>query len=188
MVRFVIGPERALVPDLAGRLPGRGIWLSARGDVIETARVRGTLARVMARAAGGSVVIPQDLRARLEAGLEQRIVDLMGFARRAGQAVAGFEKVRDWLAERRVRGAGVGRGVLLQAEDGSAAERARLAGAAGGALCAGVSAAALGKVFGRERVVHVAVLPGRLAEAVRIEVERLAGLRDGEKDRERTGA
>ena len=189
MVRFVIGPEHALVPDLAGRLSGRGIWLSAKGDVIETARERGTLARVMARAAGGSVVIPQDLRERLEAGLEQRIVDLLGFARRAGQAVAGFETVRDWLAERRVREGGVGHGVLLlQAPDGSAAERARLSGRAGGAVCAGVSAAALGKVFGRERVVHVAVAPGRLAEALRIEVERLAGLRGGAEDRERTGA
>ena len=101
MVRFVIGPEamaphsmapdamprgRTLVPDLAGRLPGRGIWLSARGDVIETARVRGTLQRAIARAAGGSVAIPADFRERLVAGLERRIAQLLARARRAGEA------------------------------------------------------------------------------------------------------
>ena len=45
MIRFVIGPDRTVVPDLAAKLPGRGIWLSARGDVIETACKRGTFAR-----------------------------------------------------------------------------------------------------------------------------------------------
>ena len=30
MVRFVLGPEGEMVPDVAGRLPGRGFWLSAR--------------------------------------------------------------------------------------------------------------------------------------------------------------
>lgn len=86
MVRFVVGAERTLVPDLAGSLPGRGIWLSARGDVIETARVRGTLQRAIARAAGGSVAIPADFRERLVAGLERRIAELMARARRAGEA------------------------------------------------------------------------------------------------------
>ena len=41
MIRFVLGPDRALVPDLAGRMPGRGMWLSARGDVLERALTRG---------------------------------------------------------------------------------------------------------------------------------------------------
>ena len=86
MVRFVVGAERTLVPDLAGSLPGRGMWLSARGDVIETARVRGTLQRAIARAAGGSVAIPADFRERLVAGLERRIAELLARARRAGEA------------------------------------------------------------------------------------------------------
>ena len=39
MIRFVVGPDRTLVPDLAARLPGRGMWLSASRDVIEIPRV-----------------------------------------------------------------------------------------------------------------------------------------------------
>ncbi len=35
MIRFVVGPDRQIVPDLAAKLPGRGIWLSASADVLE---------------------------------------------------------------------------------------------------------------------------------------------------------
>src|SRR5580658_4442856 len=48
MIRFVVGPDRAVVPDLAARLPGRGIWLSAARDVVETARLRGAFAKAAA--------------------------------------------------------------------------------------------------------------------------------------------
>ena len=58
MIRFVVGPDRTLVPDLPATLPGRGIWLSAAGDVIETARAQGGLGRAFARAARGPVTCP----------------------------------------------------------------------------------------------------------------------------------
>ncbi len=73
MIRFVLGPGRVIVPDLAARLPGRGIWLSAEDDVIETARAQGHLARAFARAARGPVSVPADLTVLLESGLERRI-------------------------------------------------------------------------------------------------------------------
>ena len=115
MLRFVIGPERRVVPDLAARLPGRGIWLSARADVVENAKLRGAFAR----AARGPVIVPADLLALLQAGLAGRVGDFVGFARRAGEAVAGFTKAREWLVS--------GRAVLvLEASDGSVDERARL--------------------------------------------------------------
>ena len=164
MIRFVLGPGREVVPDLAERLPGRGMWLSARGDVLEGAIGRGAFMR----AARGPVVIPDGLRARLEEGLRARIGDLLGFARRAGQAVAGWQAAREWLAADRVA-------LLVQAFDGSLAERRRLGGG-GIAVVAPLSGATLGQIFGRDHTVHVAVAPGRLAEAIRSEAGRLSGL------------
>jgi predicted RNA-binding protein YlxR (DUF448 family) len=176
MIRFVIGPDRTVVPDVAARLPGRGIWLSARGDVIETARAQGTLARVFARAARGTVALPPDLPALLQAQLARRIGDSLGLARRAGQAVCGFQKAREWLKSGRA-------GLILQASDGSADERARFMSGANEAgtgrhvpVLAPLPAAVLGAVFGRDHVVHVAVAPGRLADALVIETMRLFGL------------
>ncbi len=171
MIRFVLGPERVLVPDLAAKLPGRGIWLSARRDVIERARAQGTLTKGFARAARGPVAVPPDLTSVLQAALVRRISELLGLARRAGQAVAGWEKARDWLRS--------GRAVLVvQASDGSVEERSRfLSGAAPHTqVLAPLPASMLGRVFGRERVVHVAVAPGRLAETLLVEAGRLAGL------------
>jgi hypothetical protein len=169
MIRFVLGPGRELVADLAEKLPGRGMWLSARADVLEAARKRGAFAR----AARGPVVLPPDLRERIEAGLRARLVDLLGFARRAGQAVCGFQQAREWLAAGRVA-------VLVEAADGSSAERARLlSGRREVPVVAVLDAATLGQVFGRDHAVHVAVAPGRLAGGIRREAGRLAGFAGG---------
>lgn len=164
MIRFVLGPGREIVPDLAGKLPGRGMWLSARGDVLERALSRGAFMR----AARGPVTLPSDLRARIEDGLRARIRDLLGLARRAGQAVSGWQAGREWLSAGRA-------GLLVQAADGSPAERARFGGR-GLPVVTPLEAAALGGVFGRDHAVHVVVAPGRLAEAIRVEAERLAGI------------
>ena len=167
MIRFVIGPNRLVVPDLAERLPGRGMWLSAARDVLETRRVRGAFAR----AARGPVTVPPDLPEMLQAALVRRISEGLGLARRAGQAVSGFEKAREWLRDSRA-------GLVVQAADGSTEERARFISSARGAVqvCTPLSAAALGALFGRDRAVHVVVAPGALAERIGLDCTRLAGL------------
>lgn len=172
MIRFVLAPDRTVVPDLTATLPGRGIWLSACADVLETARAQGGLGRAFAKAARGPVNVPPDLPAVLEAALVRRIAELLGLARRAGQAVAGFDKAREWLRTGRGR-------LILQATDGSAAERARFLAGAGDSVIVldPLPAEVLGRVFGRDHVVHVAIAPGRLGERLAIEAGRLMGLR-----------
>ncbi|WP_338421675.1 RNA-binding protein [Acetobacter fallax] len=166
MLRFVVGPDRGLVPDLNARLPGRGIWLSARRDVLETARTRG----VFARAARGQVVIPSDLVAVIESGLARRVVEILGLARRAGQSVSGYAKVREWIEARQV-------GLIVQASDGSPDECARLlSGARDLPVVKPLTALSLGHVFGRERVVHAALRRGALATRLQQESERFAGV------------
>jgi predicted RNA-binding protein YlxR (DUF448 family) len=164
MIRFVLGPERIIVPDLEGRLPGRGMWLSARADVLERAVHRGAFAKV----ARGVVHSPPDLRSRIEDGLRRRVRDLVGFARRGGQAVCGWQAVREGLQAGRV-------GLLVEASDGSPAERARLLNGRAIPLVSPLSAAALGGIFGRDHVVHVAIAPGKLAERIVAEAARLSG-------------
>ena len=160
----MVAPDLRVVPDLAQRLPGRGIWLSARGDVIETARARG----VFARAARAAVIVPADLSAQVRLGLVRRIVEHLGLARRAGQAVGGFVKVRSWLDAGRA-------GLIVQASDASPDERARLLGGRDVPTAAPLPAAELGSAFGRDHLVHVAIARGRLAEALQLETGRLAG-------------
>jgi len=164
MIRFVIGPMRELVPDPGGRLPGRGLWLVTQGDVLRKALKQGAFAK----AARGSVVIPGDLGALIVSGLRQRVLDFLGFARRSGEAVAGREAVLDWLRQDKVA-------LLIQASDGSPAERSRLTGGREWPVLTPLTAAELGGVFGRERAVHVAVSPGRMVSSLLAETARLAG-------------
>ncbi len=168
MLRFVVGPQRQLVFDAGATLPGRGLWLSASRDVIETALKRG----VFARAAKQQLVVAPDLASQVETALIQRIFDLVGLARRGGAAIAGFEKAREWLTTGRA-------GLVLQAVDGSAEERARFVGGREVPVVTVFSAARLGKVFGREQAVHVVIAPGRLAKMIEIEAGRLAGVAGG---------
>lgn len=165
-MRFVLSPDRILVPDLAERLPGRGMWLSAKADVLEQAIRRGAFAK----AARGAVLAPPDLRATVEDGLRGRIRDLVGFARRAGQAVSGWQAAREWLLTGRA-------GLMVQATDGSPAEKARLIGHRQVPVAEPLSAEELGAPFGRDRSVHVAIARGRLADRIAAEAARLAGLR-----------
>ena len=167
MIRFVVGPDQRIVPDLAADLPGRGIWLSARGDVLEAARIKGGFAR----AARGQVVVPPDMVASIVAALTRRIVETLGLARRAGQAVSGFSKAREWLVSGRAA-------LVVQASDGSQDERVRFLGANRGRapVVTPLDGWALGAIFGRDAAVHIAVAPGRLAERLRVESARLAGV------------
>jgi len=166
MIRFVVGPDNRIVPDLQAKLPGRGIWLSARRDVLETARVR----NAFARAARAPVSVPPGLTAMVEEGLTRRVTELLGLTRRSGQAVFGFERAKEWLLGHRA-------GLVIQASDGSPEERARfLSGIRDVPVAAPLSARQLGTVFGRDHVVHVVVAPGRLAEALTVETDRLAGI------------
>jgi predicted RNA-binding protein YlxR (DUF448 family) len=173
MIRFVIAPDATVVPDLAERLPGRGIWLSARGDVLETAQVRGAFAKSARR----PVKVPPALVADVAMALAERIRETLGLARRAGLAVAGFAKAREWLAEGKAA-------LVVQASDGSPGERSRLLGANAGRVpvVAPLDAAALGRVFGRDQAVHIAVGAGRLADRLLAETARLAGVTGHEID------
>ncbi len=166
LVRFVLAPDGRLVPDLSGRLPGRGLWLSADRKVLLAPRTRRSLAR-----AGAREVDLEALRGELERLLERRCLELLGLARRAGQVVAGFEKVRERLARHEVA-------VLLVARDASANARRRFRHPPPGTVrFEALDRAALGSALGRPEAVYVALAPGRLARRLATELHRLEGLR-----------
>lgn len=167
MVRFVIGPGGEVVPDLEARLPGRGMWLSAGRDVLNTALAR----NAFAKAARRPVVVPADLPDRIESLLARRCVELLGLARRAGQVVAGFDQVKAALAQGPD-------GLLVEAADGAHDGRGKLRALAPGLPVVDVlTSEELGAAFGRERFVHILVKTGRLAERLQIEANRLRGFR-----------
>jgi len=170
LIRFVVGPEGQIVPDLLGKLPGRGIWVAATREAIGTAAKR----RLFARAAKRAVTVPDDLVDLVEAGLLRRVVEGLSLARKAGQAVAGYEKVKGWLDSGQAE-------VLIQASDGSERGRAKLRPPRpDGAFIGCLSARELGLAFGRERVIHGALAAGGLTKRVVEDAAKLSGVRDAD--------
>jgi len=173
MLRFVAGPDGAIVPDVDGSLPGRGLWLTAARDIVERARVKGRFSK----AAGMPVSVAEDLADRVERLLARRCLDLVGLARRAGKAVAGHGKVRAMLA-------GGDAALLVLARDGSPEGVARMRAAAGGIEVVDLfTGDELGRVFGRENTVFAAIAGGALATRLADEAYRLAGFRGGATER-----
>lgn len=167
LLRFVVGPQRQVVPDVTETLPGRGMWLCAERAVIEEAVRR----RAFARAAREAVQVPVELADQVETLLVRHCVELLGLARRAGQAVCGFAKVEAAARAGRIA-------VLVEALDGSAEGRRKLrALVPQAALVTSLTARELGLAFGRENVVHAGVGRGALAERFRRQAARLSGLR-----------
>ena len=167
LIRFVVGPEMRIFPDLAGKLPGRGIWVSADAKALTKAATKG----LFARAAKAPVVVPTGLVAEVEALLVRRVVDLISLARKAGEAVAGYEKVKDWLSK------GVAE-VLIQAADGSERGKSKLHAPDGENTFIGcLTGSELGLAFGREHVIHGALATGGLTTRVVEEAARLSGIR-----------
>jgi predicted RNA-binding protein YlxR (DUF448 family) len=178
LIRFCLGPEDLVVPDILGRLPGRGFYVSADRAAIDKAVKKG----LFARAARQPVKLPEDMTNLIEDLLTRRVIDLISMARKANGAVMGYEKVKDWLAKDKAR-------VLLQASDGSERGKTKLRAPEGPNGFIGIlTAGELGLAFGRERAIHAALAAGGLTARVVEEAARLSGLRIVQPDEQDGGS
>lgn len=167
LIRFVLDPDAHVVVDVDERLPGRGFWLSPQRDVVNTAVVK----RLFAKAARAKAETPEDLADRVEALLATRCRRLIGMARRAGRAVAGFEKVRAGLNSG-------GGGLVLVASDAAPDSERKMKGLIGDVpVVKPLTGSELAEAFGHDRSVHVLIDRGRLAADIGNVAEKLAGFR-----------
>ncbi len=171
LIRFAVGPEGQIAPDLAEKLPGRGIWVSADRAAVEKAASKGLFARAAKRA----VTVPEGLADLLESMLARRVIELISLARKGGRATTGYERVKDWLGKDEAQ-------VLIQASDGSERGKSKLSTPYGGSFIGWLTASELGHAFGRQSAVHAALGAGGLSKRVVEEAARLKGLRVSDGD------
>ena len=162
----MVGPDDGIVPDLAGKLPGRGIYVTAERGPLEKAIEK----RMFSKGAKRQVGVPDGLLDAVEAGLLRRVQDTLALARKAGDAVCGYEKVKAALGDRPIA-------ALLQAVDGSDRGKGKLWTPEGARWIGHLTADELGQAFGRERVVHAVVAGGTLGRRVVEEAAKLKGIR-----------
>lgn len=158
LIRFAVSPQGDVVPDLKGRLPGRGAWVSARRDAVETALRR----KAFARAFKISVNAPADMADRIEADLAIDLRQALALANKAGCVVTGFHKVEGAIASGDVV-------ALIHAAEAAADGRRKIAQALRRCLGDGaetipvidfLSGDDLDLALGRSRVIHAALVAG----------------------------
>jgi predicted RNA-binding protein YlxR (DUF448 family) len=175
MIRFVLGPDGAAVPDLKRRLPGRGIWITATRDALKTAIARKAFARSFKR----DVRLPGDLVATTERLLEQAALDALAIAHKAGRVAIGFAKAAAALARDRVAG-------LVNAAE-AAPDGTRKLAAALHRREDPVEVPAIGTftsmqldlALGRSNVIHAALLAGPESDTFLARAARLDRFRAG---------
>lgn len=170
LIRFVVGPDGVVVPDIEGKLPGRGLWVSADRQSLETAVKKG----LFSRAAKKRVQVDEEIVALVESLLRKRCLNFLGLGRKSGAVLTGFEKVKASLESGKAA-------LLVEAADGARDGKRKLAAHARGMpAIENFSCRELSLALGRENVIHAAVTNGRLAETLQNEVHRLLGIQDAD--------
>ncbi|WP_291728382.1 RNA-binding protein [Leisingera sp. F5] len=167
LIRFVMGPDGQVVPDVMGKLPGRGVYVASSRAALETAVKK----KLFARGFKAQVQVPDELVQEVERQVVRRLVELISLARKSGDAVSGFERVKDWLYKEDAR-------VLIQASDGSGRGKSKLSTPYKGKFIGCLTADELGMAFGRQTAIHAALASGGLSKRVVDEAQRLQGLRE----------
>jgi len=169
LIRFVAGPDGLVVPDLARKLPGRGLWVAADRASVDAAAKK----NLFSRAAKAKLQAPPDLSDQVEILLKRRLLSALGLARKSGDLTSGFEKVSSAIK-------GGKAAWLIEASDGAHDGRRKLWAQARKqspppGLLGVFTAAELGLALGLENVIHTAFLAGRAADRWTQDVKRLSG-------------
>lgn len=173
LIRFVVDPDGRIVPDVAGRLPGRGYWVGASRADVEKAAAKG----LFARAVRAKVTVSKTLADEVAALLRRRCLDGIGLMRRSGVLVAGMAKVLEAIAKDCPA-------ARLEAADGSADGRSKVDQAMRRTygekadtipLVGCFSSEEIGLALGREVVVHACARSAGVTERWLQDVSRLGG-------------
>ena len=173
MIRFVLSPDNVVTPDLKNALPGRGMWVTSCRSALQNAVDK----NMFSKSAKAKVFVPDDLIERTEMLLRKRIIESVSLARRSGQAISGFEKVKELLKSHQAD-------VILCAGDTKADSAEKLAG-----MCrmlevsffGGVEPLELGKVFGNDKATYAGIVKCGIADTLKYEIDRLNLFLAGEK-------
>lgn len=177
MVRFVIDPDGNLVPDVAAKLPGRGVWIKADGPLVRSELKNGRLLKAASRSLKMPLkkgAVSEDLADTMTMLLTRRCLERLGLEQRAGNLVTGFDKIKAALAK---KGSGEP-ALVLAAADAAEDGRRKIKSAVGDHVPVVdiFDRAQLSAALGRDNAVHVLLLKSGGTEKLKADIGRLVGL------------
>jgi predicted RNA-binding protein YlxR (DUF448 family) len=177
LIRFVVDPAGALVPDIARKLPGRGVWVTADKASVAAA----VKAKAFAKGLKRQVAVAPDLPDRVESLFMKRALEALSLANKAGLVTTGFDKVETLLDAGRAA-------ALLHGSDAAVDGTRRLDRKFGAVqrdkgqmapVVDWLSIDQLSLAIGRSNVVHAGLKQGGATNRFLREAERLRRYRSG---------
>jgi len=175
LIRFVLGPDGTIVPDLKERLPRRGVWLTASKDCVAEAAKRNAFSAALKT----KVSVKPDLAELVDRLLAETALSGLALANKAGQVVFGFAKIEEAIAKGEII-------ALLHAKEASEDGCRKLDGKFRAesrdrwlAPSHAFSTDELGLASGRTNVIHAALIQGGAALALLAAASRLERYRKG---------
>lgn len=170
LVRFVLGPDDMVWPDVDERAEGRGVWVSLSEVAVREAARR----NVFAKSLKTKAKLPDDLAALTRDHLTQRLLGALSLAKKAGQFVNGQTRVQAALKS----GDAV---ALITATDAAPDGRSKMLALVRGLGIEGqiphlelLGSTQLGLALGTENVIHAALIKGAAAHSALARAHRLA--------------
>jgi len=175
LIRFVVGPDDRIVPDVARALPGRGVWVTCSRIAVEQAVARKAFAQSLRR----KVVVPPDLADRVQALLVRRAREAFSLANKAGLVTSGFVQVEAAIS----KGAVIALVHAAEAAPDGAAKLDRRYRAIcrelgrTPAVLSELSSDQLSLAMGRPNVIHAALSAGGASDRILREMARIRNFR-----------
>jgi uncharacterized protein len=177
LIRFVADPAGAIVPDLARKLPGRGVWVTADAATVAAAAKKDAFAKSLKR----QVTVAPDLPQAVETLCLKRALEALSLANKAGLVSTGFEKVEALVQ-------GCRAAALLHGSDAAPGGRRKLDGkfaaiqrdrGKAAVIVDWLTIEQMGLAIGRSNVVHAGLKQGGATKRFLSEAERLQRYRSG---------
>lgn len=184
LVRLALAPDQTIVPDIAAKLPGRGVWVLADGPKIREAqhkkRLQGAISRSL-KTKLGTGALESDLAKQIEGLLVKQCLSRLGLEQRAGNLITGFDKIVS-----AAKTAGTNPAMIFAASDGAEDGRRKIRSAVGPdvKVVDAFDRDQLSAALGRENVVHALLMKSGGASKLKVDLDRLMGLRDGMQSQE----
>ena len=184
LVRLVQDPDGILVPDVAAKLPGRGLWIKADGIAVRDAIKSGQFVKAVSRSLKTGVpktAVPSDLAETIIRLLTKRCLDRLGLEQRSGNLVTGFDKINAALTK---KGTGVPT-LVLAASDGAEDGRRKIRSAVGNDVPVTdlFDREQLSASLGRDNVVHALLMKSGGADKLKADIGRLEGMIKSDQSR-----
>jgi len=172
LLRFVLDPsDNLVVPDLKEKLPGRGVWVTCARKNVEDAVKN----KLFARAFKGPCKVPDDLLVAIDTMLEDRALNSLSLAKKAGEVITGFDKLFQVMSRTELD-------VLLQASDGAEGGQKKMENKFAATFPEGkviklFTSEQMDMAFGNTNVIHAAITHGNMTKTVLEATDRLAKYR-----------